>query len=331
MRRALVDGLRRAVKPLGLPLLLLATNIAFAAILAVPFEGLLETSFHETASATTMVRGFDFAWWSHWSDGQSGWAKAFGPAILGSGFAFKNVEALVGGELPARLFVHETEGTPRARPHRGEGLDVLVLTLGLLYLVFQTFLAGGVLGVLRGSGSFTLRGLLHGSGFYFGRMVRIALVALLAHAALFGLNAPLARWADRQALEAASETIALAWSFGQKGLLLLGILFIHMLSCYAKVVTVMEERQSALLAFLSSIGFCLGHLRQTFGHYLAVAFLGVMLLLAWSLADGHWAVTGFRTQLVALLLAQALVFGRIVLRVGLFGGQVSLYRRLTAR
>jgi hypothetical protein len=278
-----------------------------------------------------MVRGFDFAWWSHWSDGQSGWARAFGPAILGSGFAFKNVEALIGGELPARLFVQETEGTPRARPHRGEGLDPLVLAVGLLYLAFQTFLAGGVLGVLRGSGTFTLRGLFHGSGFYFGRMARIALLALLAHAALFALNAPVARWADRHALEAVSETVALAWSFGQKGLLLSGIFFIHMLSCYAKVITVEEERQSAVLAFLSSVGFCLGHLRRTFGHYLAVALLGVLLLLAWSLADGHWAVTGFRTQLVALLLAQGLVFGRIVLRVALFGGQVSLYRSLTTR
>jgi len=331
MRRALVDGLRKAVRPVSLPLLLLATNIAFAALFAVPFEGLLESSLRETASAGTMVRGFDLPWWSHWSDEQSGWPKAFSPALFGSGFAFKNVEALIGGELPARLFVHETEGAPRARPRRGEGLDPLFLALGILYLAFQTFLAGGVLGVLRGSGSYTLRSLLHGSGFYFGRMARIALLALLAHAALFALNAPVARWADWHAIEATSETAALAWSLGQKGLLLTGILFIHMLSCYAKVITVVEERQSASLAFLSSIGLCLGHLRKTFGHYLAVALLGVLLLTAWSLADGHFVVTGFRSQLIALFLAQGLVFGRIVLRVALFGGQVSLYRRLTAR
>jgi hypothetical protein len=320
-----------ALRPMGLPLILLATNVVFAAVLAVPFAGLLETSLRETASADTMVRGFDFPWWSHWSHERSGWSSAFGPAILGSGFAFKNVEALIGGELPARLFVHETEGVPRARPRREEGLDPLVLALAVLYLALQTFLVGGVLGVLRGSGSYTLRGLLHGSGFYFGRMARIAILALAAHAALFALNAPVARWADRHALETVTEAGALAWSLGQKGLLLLGILFIHMLSCYAKVITVVEERQSASLALVSSIGFCLGYLRQTFGHYLAVALLGVALLIAWSAADGHWMATGFRTQMVTLLLAQGLVLGRIVLRVALLGGQVSLYRRLKAR
>ena len=95
------------------------------------------------------------------------------------GFAFKNLEALLGGELPARLFVHETEGAARAHPPKGAGFDPVVLALGLLYLVLQTFLAGGILGVLRGSGvAPTLRGFLHGSAFYFGRMARIAILAL---------------------------------------------------------------------------------------------------------------------------------------------------------
>jgi hypothetical protein len=320
-----------ALGQIRLSLVLLAANVAFAAVLAIPLAATLEKDLHDTASARTMVRGFDFPWWSQWAGEHSGWVSTFGPDIFGKGFAFMNLQALLGGELPARLFVHETEGAPRTRPPSGDGFDPLVLALGALYLVLQTFLAGGVLGVLRGSGSaFTARGLLHGSGFYFGRMARIATLALLADAALFALNAPLARWADRHALESATETGALAWSFGQKGLLLLGILFVHMLSCYAKVVTVVEERQSATLAFVSATSFCLGHLRQTLGHYWGIALLGVALLAAWSAADSHWIATGYRTQVATLLLAQGLILGRIVLRVALLGGQVSLYRRLSA-
>lgn len=320
-----------ALGQVRLSLILLGLNVLFAAVLAIPLALTLEKDLRDTASAGTMVRGFDYPWWSQWAGDQPGWSSAFAPDIFGKGFAFKNLQALLGGELPARLFVHETEGTPRAHPVRDAAFDPLVLAMGLAYLVLQTFLAGGVLGVLRGSGAgLTVRGFLHGSGFYFGRMARIAILALLAHAALFALNAPVARWADRHALEAATETGALAWSFGQKGLLLLGVLFVHMLSCYAKVVTVVEERQSAALAFLSSIGFCLGHLRRTLGHYLAVALLGLVLLAVWSLADVRWIATGYRTQLVTLLLAQGLVLGRIVLRVALLGGQVALYRRESA-
>jgi hypothetical protein len=38
-------------------------------------------------------------------------------------------------------------------------------------------------------------------------------------------------------------------------------------------------------------------------------------------------VTGYKTQLVFLALAQALVLARVGLRLGLLAGQVALYRR----
>ena len=328
MRRALLDGLGTALGHTRLALFLLGVNALLASVLAVPLAMTLEKDLKDTASAGGMMRGFDYPWWSHWAGEQRGWPSSFAPDIFGKGFAFKNLEALLGGELPARLFVHDTEGAPRAHPPRSIAFDPVILALGLAYMVVQTFLAGGILGALRGSGAgLTTRGFLHGSAFYFGRMARIALLALLADAALFALNAPIARFVDRRALEAATETAALAWSFGHKGLLLLGILFVHMLSGYAKVVTVLEERRSAALAFLSSAGFCLGRWRRTFGHYLAVAALGVALLAVWSVLDTRWNATGYRTLIVTLVLAQGLVYGRIVLRLALLAGQVSLYRR----
>ena len=79
---------------------------------------------------------------------------------------------------------------------------------------------------------------------------------------------------------------------------------------------------------LSSLAFCLGHLRRTAGHYLAVVVLLPAVLLAlWGALDGAWQTTGYKTQLVTLLLAQALVAGRIFLRLALLGGMVALYRR----
>ena len=73
-------------------------------------------------------------------------------------------------------------------------------------------------------GGWTMRGLLHGSGFYFGRLLRVALVALALAWLCFRLNAPFARFADHMAREAVSETTALAWAFGRHLLLLLALL-----------------------------------------------------------------------------------------------------------
>ena len=53
-----------------------------------------------------------------------------------------------------------------------------------------------------------------------------------------------------------------------------------------------------------------------------------MLLGLWSVVDSAWVTTGYKTQIVTLLLAQALMFGRIALRVGLQASQIALYRRL---
>ena len=55
-----------------------------------------------------------------------------------------------------------------------------------------------------------------------------------------------------------------------------------------------------------------------------------MLLALWHAIDSAWVTTGYKTQLVTLALAQALMLGRITLRVGLSAGQIALYRRLSA-
>ena len=204
----------------------------------------------------------------------------------------------------------------------------MILALGAAYLVLQTFLAGGLLSVLRAPESgWTVRGLLHGSGFYFGRLFRVLLAVLAVDGLVFALNAPFAGWANARAREAVSENTALVYLFGRHALLLLALLFVHLLAGYAKAIIVIEERSSALLALVSSLGFCLRHLGRTAGHYAAVAGLALLLAAAWAAADAAWPVSGYRTQLVWLLLAQALVGGRIFLRLGLMGGQVAVYQQ----
>jgi hypothetical protein len=327
MLAALRDGFRAAGKSWGLAVALLLVNVGTAALLAVPLAARLEADLSGTDSGQAMLYGFDYSWWSEWSDRQTGWTASFGPDLFGKGFAFKNVDLLLRGALPAGLLASrpvEPAGDSPPPPL----VDPVILGLGVLYLVVQTFLAGGLLSVLRNpGGGWTVRGLVHGSGFYFGRMARLALLTLLADLVLFRLNAPFAGWVDRRARDAVSESAAMAWLLGRHALLFLAVLWVHMASGYAKAITVVEERASAILAFLSSIAFCIRHFLRTFGHYLAVVAGGVVLLVVWSAWDAHWDTVGYKTQLVTFLLFQALVLGRLMLRLGLMGGQIALYRR----
>ena len=310
----------------GLVTLVWAVNLATAAILAVPLAAVLERDLQNTELAANMMYSFDYGWWSAWHDGQKGWTASFAPDILGSGFAWKNVDLALRGELPARLFA--APGEEGEEDDGGHGLDPVILGLGLLYLVVQTFLAGGLLGVFRSpEGGWTVRALLHGGGFYFGRLLRVAALALVAFAVVFALFRPFNRWVDDRALAAVSESAALAWSLSRYALIAAALAFVHMLSSYAKVIVAVEERSSAVLAWVSALGFCLANLRRALAPYLVIGLLAVLLLLVWKALDASVETTGYRTQLLTLALAQAFVLGRIALRLSLLASQVALYRR----
>jgi hypothetical protein len=317
-------GLRRAAALWGLVLFLLLVNLAAAAVLAVPLALTLRDDLTHRPAADNMLYGFDYPWWSAWADAHP--RTSFSPEIFGRGFAFKNADLLLGGHLPAGLFAApEPEGTAGD----GGGVEATILALGAAYLLVQVFLGGGVVALVRApQADWTVRGLLHGSGFYFGRLLRLALLVLLVDAALFALYAPLARWADGHALESVSERTAMVWTLGRHLALLLALMAVSMVSGYARTLIVLEERSSAALALLSAAGLCAAHFARTFGHVLLMAALGLAGLAVWTLLDGHWHTTGYKTQTVTLVLLEGLVLLRIFLRVATAGGQVALARRL---
>jgi hypothetical protein len=210
-------------------------------------------------------------------------------------------------------------------------LDPLLLGIGLAYMLVQVFLAGGVLSVLRqAQGKWTVRGMLHGAGFYCGRFLRIWALMMIAAAILFAAYGPLARWADGRAGEAVSESTAMAWLLGRHVVLLLALVFLHLVGTYARVITVLEERTSAVLAVLSGLAFALAHLLATAAVAGGIAGIFVVALALWQAFDQAWTAVGYRTQVVTLIAMQALVLARITARVALAGALMDLYRRHAA-
>lgn len=311
---SLRDGFRNVARHYGLVLLVLATNVGLALLLAVPFAFLVERDLAHTGASSEMMYGFDYDWWSLWHARAQGFASDFGPDLVGVGFAFRNLDLLLLGQVAGGLF------------STGTGPDAAILGLGVLYLLLQTFLSGGLLAIFRSNGGWTVRGLAHAGGFYFGRLFRVSLLALAAAGLVFALDAPLAARLDGLARHAVSERSALALTLGRHGLLLLALLLVHMVASYAKVIVVAEERRSALLAFVSSVGFCARHLAAVLGQYAGVGGVGLLLLGLFSVADAGLHVVGWKTQLVALALFQLFVAARIALRLGLLAAQLALRR-----
>lgn len=316
---ALRAGLRAAWRLRTLALLLLAVNLAASALLAAPLFRLLERDLTNRGAAPRLVAGFDYDWWQRFADNRSGFGTSFGPEMLGAGFAFRNLELLLGGALPGRLF---------SRQEAPSGAEPLVLALGVAYFALQTALLGGILAALRApNGGFALRAFAHACGLYLGPIARVTLLALALDGFVFLLNVPVSAWADGRAREAVTEATAFAWSFGRHAALFVALLGVHLLSGYAKALVVLEERRSASLALLSALGFVLGRARAVVGHFAAIVLLGLLLVAGYVALDGALTVTGYRSQLVALALMQAFMLARIGLRLALSGGQLHLLRR----
>ncbi len=320
MTAALVSGLRAAWRAPSLALLLLFVNVSTAAILAAPLLRNLETDLQNRGAATRMLGGFDHDWWKRWSDVQSGHEKAFGPEILGAGFAFRNLDLLLKGDLPARLFARRGE-------KREAGAPPAILALGAAYLALHALLAGGVLATLRASsGGFAWRAFAHACGHYAGPMVRVFLLVLAADALVFLVNVPFASWADARAHEAVTERAALAWALGRRAALLVALLGVHLVSGYAKAIVVLEERTSAVLALVSALAFLVRNAAVAVLHFASIVLLAILLAAVFVALDGAFSVGGYRTQIVALLLMQGFVLLRIGLRLALTGGQLALLR-----
>jgi hypothetical protein len=331
MLGALFRGFRAVARNWGLVVLVLAVNLGLALVLALPLASQLERELAHRGSSATMMYSFDYDWWNRWSEDQTGYTRSFAPDVFGAGFIFKNLDLLLGEHPLASVLPGDglTPDRPRTvrLPPPPPVLDPLIMAAGVLYLLVQVFLTGGLLGVLRApQGGWTFRGLIHGSGFYFGRLLRVSLLALGLVAIVFAVNAPLARWMDELAREAVSERTALAIGLGRHALLLGVLGVVHMVASFARVIVVREERRSAALALVSSLGFCARNLASALGQYAVVLFLALLLLVAWRAADSRLIVLGWRSQLLAFALFEALLLGRIGLRLGLLASQLELHR-----
>lgn len=310
---ALFDGFRALRRNYGLVLLVLLANLGLALVLSVPFASELRQDLAHTGSSRAMMYGFDYDWWTRFDARARGFAGSFGPDLTGTGFAWRNLDLLLRGALPGGLF---SDGTLA---------DPAMLGLGAVYWLLQAFLTGGLISVFRApGGGWTFRGLSHASGFYFGSLLRVGLLALAGAGLVFAAYAPFARWTDELAREAVSERTALSLLLGRSLLLLAALALVHAVSSYAKVIVVCEQRSSAALAVVSSAGFCARNLPAVAGQYLAVGAACVLALTLFGWLDGALWVSGWKTQLLSLVLIEGFVATRIALRLGLLAAQLEL-------
>jgi len=139
-------------------LLLFVVNLFFSMILALPMYHSLKDSFGSSVVGDRMAEGFDYLWWQEFSEKSKGLESTFSPSILGKGAILNNLEGLI----QMRFF----------------RLPLAVLIMGFLYIIFHTFLAGGILFTFnQDTLKFKMKKFFAGSGTYFFRFLLLLLIS----------------------------------------------------------------------------------------------------------------------------------------------------------
>jgi hypothetical protein len=199
----------------------------------------------------------------------------------------------------------------------------------LVALVGNSLVAGGVLDVLTtDDGRRFLHRFMRGAGRFFGRFVRLLLLAagsFLLCAAAVAVAGSLVTLLMSQA---GSEMVRILGYVVVPAAVLLLFAFFSLVLDYARTRMVLEGSRGAFLAWFRSLGFVLRHLVATgIVALVFAAFTGV--LFAASL--GYQARAASNTWLLILALLavqQATMFLRFGLRVGSVGATVEVSNRL---
>ncbi len=202
-------------------------------------------------------------------------------------------------------------------------------TVVVVYVWLGTVMSGGILGRLSSNdGRPFLHGFLGDCGLYAARFTRLLLVQLAAFAAagfaffsVFGIM--VAAWTAPFAEPSRGLLVGAGIVAGMAFLVYSTLVIV---SDYAKVRIVREERRSALVAWFAGVGWALPRIIRTFGLHLsfvvlAVAGSAVFLLLA---PDPSAAVV------LVVLYQQAYLLFRVGVRVQWYGAELALYDGLSA-
>lgn len=206
--------------------------------------------------------------------------------------------------------------------------------LGLLYVLFSVFVAGGILerfaqlSASQTSASFQAGTFLSACSQYVGRFLRLFGVTFLFVLVGAGL------WLVIGTL----VSMTLSDTLTERGVFWIGLVFFilfvltaTLLLCigdYAKVLMFRENERNALRAFGRAGRLVWSDLGRTFGPYWLLIGIGTVLFGLYFLIDDLITMRNWLTILIMLVVQQAFIFARVGLKVWSLGTAYRVYESL---
>lgn len=311
-RRAWLIGLRTTALAPWLLMTLWLVNVGLALPAAWVVDQSIRSSISHTDVETTLREGFDSIWFGEYSADASGLAAGFDPTLSGVGGFLANLESWFTGKM-----FDEYGG---------------LLGTALVFALLWAWLLGGTIRrVAFPEQRLSAAAFFRAGGEYFMRFLRLSLISALPYFLIYRLHIWLMDRAELALRDVTTESVAIFYTlliYSLTGILLTTV---QMIFGYAKVATVIDDRRSMLLAALRGVSFVVGRLAATVSLQCLTLLAGLLAMLFYGVLAPGAGVSSWSAVVWSLFLAQTMLVGKLVLRVGLLSGQAALYRKFSAR
>jgi hypothetical protein len=324
---SLKHGLRQVARTKRMILFAWFVNVLFASVLAIPFLNILDGYLRDTVMDEKILQQMDPSWFETFrlDFEKSDLVRPVDYTIFGYAPFLSQLDAVLNGQFvkSAGNFLYNLIFRLEVNPRYA---SVFVL-LGLLYACLTSFLAGGFISMYSKDYRSTFTEFLTDGAKYFGKFFRLALVALLIYYLLFILlfdwiSAAIPRWTQN----APSEETSYLYYMVRGVVVLLFLSVLAMIFDYARIRIVVDVRTSALLASLAGARFAFGSFIQTYGLYLLLSFLGVILIAVYALLESQIPQDSYWPLFALFLLQQLYVIARLWVRASFYACQTHYYR-----
>ena len=302
------EGVRRVNRAPFVLLGMCLFPLLFALPLSLVVREAIRSHLGASLAADAAASGANYDWWQEFSAQASGLAASFAPSIVGFGAVLDNVDGLL----------------------KNAPLAAAVAGAIATWMVFWSFLAGGVMDRYARIRPTRAHGFFAACGTHFWRFLRLGVLAFAAYAFLFGL---VHGWILDTAYERLTRNMTeerAAFAVRIAGYLLFGIFLVavNLIFDYARVRIVVEDRRSAVGAILSGARFVRRNHGTVFLYLLnGIAFLILVLLYALATpgapGSGLW-------MWITLALGQAYIVARHYLKLLFYASQVAFFQSALA-
>ncbi len=304
---AIRAGLRRVSASPKLIVFLWLLNFAVAVPLAMVMSDQIESSIGASLVHEKLRAGFDIDWYEEFAYNTNGLGKTFSPAVIGVGPFLSNLESW----LDHSLFVG----------HPG------IVGFGIGYIVLWMFVLGGILDRFARHGArLTMEGFFSASGRYFQRFFLLAIISGILYCLVFTFISPnLFSFIANANRDTTVERTVFFLTAGAYALVALLLAVVNMAFDYAKISTVLHDQRNMLVAALRGFQFIFSHPAKTFGLYITLGIVALLLLGIYSVMAPGAEQASAVGVIAAFIVGQLFLVIKLITRLMFFGGQMALY------